>query len=297
MTVQDHYPFSEIPVQSITLSSGPVFYQHYGNGFPLIFIHGWGGSSDYWNVTMKNLSDTYACYALDLPGYGRTPPLLDIASAERLAEVVMEFADTLALTQFDLNGHSFGGAVAAYIAAAWPERVRHLVLTSFGWFKTEAEQQAMAQAYYTASLMLGLWKPWLLLWQPWTKVWQKWMATVGCETSLMHDLARPFFVEMPGNDELLCAGYMDFMSMDYRTSLESSVSLANPTLLAALRQVSAPTLLIGARQDRMILPSQAENAAQLIPRCRIGWMNQCGHIPMIERPQEYQQLLRDFLVV
>ncbi len=284
------------PEQSVTLSEGPVFYRQSGNGFPLLLLHGWGGSSLYWYDTLSALSDVYCCYAPDMPGSGGSPAISNVASAERLAELVIEFADALNIQQFDLNGHSFGGAVAVYIATHYPERVRHLVLTSFGAFCTEVEWAIMAQFYHMMTMVLSTWRPWFMVWRPWFMVWQRWLAQVGCEASL-YDVARPLFVELPTNDALLCAGYSDFICTDYPTLLESSVSLANPSLREALSDITVPTLLVGGRQDRMILPSRVEETAQFIPRRRLAWIEQCGHLPMIERPQEYHQLLRDFLVV
>jgi pimeloyl-ACP methyl ester carboxylesterase len=284
------------PEQSVTLSEGPLYYRQSGSGFPLLLLHGWGASSLYWYDTLQTLSNVYCCYAPDMPGSGVTPAMNEVASAEHLADLVIAFADALHIPQFDLNGHSFGGAVAVYIATRYPERVRHLVLTSFGAFCTELEWAMMTQFYHMTTMVLSTWKPCLMAWRPCFKVWQRWLAQVGCEASL-YDVARPFFVELPTDDALLCAGYSDFVCTDYPTLLESSLSLANPSLRESLSNIAVPALLVGGRQDRMILPSRIEETAQLIPRRRLAWIDQCGHLPMIERPTEYHQILRDFLVV
>lgn len=296
MTAQSMPAHTTGPMQRVTVPGGTISYQQTGSGFPLLLLHGWGASSGYWENTLQSLSDSYTCYAPDLPGYGRSSlAATSSASAEHLADMILAFADALHLKQFDLIGHSFGGAVATYIATRFPDRVRHLILTCFGTFGTDLEYHAVAYMYFPTDLWFHLCKPWLLLWQPWTTVMQAWMAQFGCETRMYESLAQPFFHRMPEDEDLLCKGLNDIFNMDYRVAIESALSLANPEIFIALRELSVPTLLIGTRQDRMIVPSRVEGTAQLIPRCRVAWIDECGHIPMIERPHAYHQVVRNFL--
>lgn len=292
MVSQDHH---RVSAQRVTLPSGPVFYQQLGSGPPLLLIHGWGASSRYWARTLDALSDIRTCYAPDLPGYGETPPMEDTASIEQLAEVVIAFADAIGVNLFDLKGHSFGGAVAVHVAARIPTRVRHLILTCFGTFGTEIEQFLMGQAYYQMDLALTISKPWLMQWQPWMALWQRCVAAMGQYTPFPRAIALPFFYRLPADEQVCYDTYHDFMRMDYRTSLEGATSLANPSLRRAMQSITVPTLVIGARQDLMIMPSRVESTARLIPQARLAWLNQCGHLPMIECPQAYHRLVRNFL--
>jgi abhydrolase domain-containing protein 6 len=296
MTVQNHSPNARESMQRLTLHHTPISYRQSGSGPPLLLLHGWGASSSYWHYTMSTFADRRTCYAPDLPGYGESPPLEGPASVEHLANLIIAFADALGITQFDLNGHSFGGAVAAHIAAHHPQRVRRLVLTCFGTFGTEMEQFLVSVAYYQMDLTLTMSKPWLMLWQPWMSLWQRCMAAAGCVSPVPQALAQPFFHRLPSDQAMLCEGYTDFVCMDYRTSLEGANSMGNPDLRKVLQSIIVPTLLIGARQDLMIMPTRVEGAAKLVPHARVAWINQCGHIPMIECPQDYHQILQGFLI-
>lgn len=282
-------------MQQVTLSGGPVYYRQTGKGPPLILLHGWGGSSRNWQSTLQYLVDIRTIYAPDLPGYGESPPLADAATAERLAEIVIEFADTLGLESFDLNGHSFGAAIAAYIAAHWPARVRRLVLTCLSTFRTELERRMVEQAHQQVGMWLALWQPWMVLWEPWMALWQPWMARMGSIKPIYRAMASRFFYQVPSDESMLREGVADFLRMDRRTALEGALSSGSPTLTAALEKVTSPALLIGARQDTVMLPSGVAVAARLIPNCRLVWIDQCGHLPMIEQAEEYHQLLRTFL--
>lgn len=283
------------PLQSMLLGKQPLFYRTSGKGFPLILIHGWGGSSRYWYSTMAALNASHKSYALDLPGYGQSPSMVRAASAERMADLVIEFADALGLEQFDLNGHSFGGAVACYIAARHPERVRRLILSCYGVMNTEVEQLLVEGIYINTYPLIELAYPWLGLFQPWEDVFKLWLSTASLNPLLLYTAARPFFFDLPTNMALVRLGYNEFIFMDQRTSLASTLSLGDPQLAEAVKAVRTPTLLIGAHQDMIVLPGRLIRTADMLPNSKLVWIEMCGHAPMIERPEIYEQLVSDFL--
>ncbi|MCG8346541.1 MAG: alpha/beta hydrolase [Chloroflexales bacterium] len=294
MTLQRNSIASRPPEQ-VTVAGTGVTYRKVGNGRPLLLIHGWGGSSRHWLSTMANLADIRTIYALDLPGFGDSQPLAGVASAECLANVVIEFADMLGVERFDLNGHSFGAGVAAYLAARWPTRVQNLMLTSFSIPRTAIERVLFAQMHQQMGLTLALWQPWLTAWQPWINVWQPWLALQWTTPPLPRLIASRFFYRTPAEDELLREGVADLVQMDWRTALESAASLGDPAIIGALSQIHAPTLIVAGRYDLIMPPSGTEIAAQITPNCRLAWIDRCGHVPMVEQPEAYHQALRDFL--
>ncbi len=152
----------------LTLADGPVVYRKVTDGKPpLLLVHGWGGFSRHWQETPEHLSDIRDLYALDLPGHGETPARPGATGPEAMANLVIDFADRLGLDRFDLNGHSWGAAVAILVAANWPERVDRLVLTSLGMARNALERFALTQAYHQMNLALSLWRPWLAMSRPW----------------------------------------------------------------------------------------------------------------------------------
>lgn len=290
-----HNLIASTPMQQIMLSGNPVFYHQAGKGLPLLLVHGWGGSSRNWKVTLDHLSDMRRMYAPDLPGYGESPPLATQPCAERLAELLIEFADGLGLEHFDINGHSLGAGIAAYIAAHWPTRVRRLVLTCFSTFRTTLERRMVEQAHRQVGMWMAMWQPWMVLWEPWMALWQPWMARMGSMQPISRAMASRFFYQTPPDENVLREGVTDFLRMDRRTALEGALSSGSPAITEALDKVTAPTLLIGTRQDNIMLPSGVAVAAHLVPHCRLVWIDHCGHLPMIEQPEEYHQLVRQFL--
>jgi len=105
-------------------------------GRPLLFLHALGPASSaaFLGLAVPPLlAAGYAVVAPDLPGHGRSAPLLpEEYAVPALAERIHQLADHLGWTRFVLVGHSWGGAISCHLAAAHPDRVRALVLVDSG---------------------------------------------------------------------------------------------------------------------------------------------------------------------
>ncbi len=264
----------------VTVWDGPIFYREANSGPrpPLLLLHGWGGSSRYWRTTLATLGAERRILAPDLPGFGESPPMHGPATAERLAELVIAFADAMGLTQFDLNGHSFCASVAVYVAERYPQRVRRLVLTCMSTFRSEFERRMVDQVHHVMALWMALRRPWM-----------------GERRIIYRTAASRFFYRAPKDDAILRESFADFLKMDRRTALETAASAGEPHINQALQAVRCPTLVIGARQDKIMPPPGTPEVARLVPDSRLLWIEQCGHLPMVERPAEYHAALRAFL--
>ncbi len=107
----------------------PIHYYHAGrSGPPLVFVHGLGGSAENWLFLFPRLSKEFQVYALDLPGFGRTPLAPEGTNIRTDALYLQRFLATLGLSQVTLVGNSLGGWIATRFALDAPERVRHLYL-------------------------------------------------------------------------------------------------------------------------------------------------------------------------
>ncbi len=91
-------------------------------------MHYFGGAARSWHWVIEHLEDDYHCVALDLPGFGNTPPL-DEPSIGGMADYIRQETERLGLTEFTLLGHSMSGKIALQVAADdTRQRVRQLVL-------------------------------------------------------------------------------------------------------------------------------------------------------------------------
>lgn len=101
-----------------------------GDGVPVVLLHSLAGDVRQWDAQLAYLRATRRAVALDWRGHGRSPAAPDGGGwgVEEMAEDVVAAADRLGLERFVLVGHSAGGSVAIAVAGAHPERVAGLVL-------------------------------------------------------------------------------------------------------------------------------------------------------------------------
>jgi pimeloyl-ACP methyl ester carboxylesterase len=102
-------------------------YQKYGEGFPLIILHGLFGSLDNWQTVSRRLGEIAQVFALDLRNHGRSPHS-DSFNYDVLVDDVREFMDARELKRANLLGHSMGGKTAMHFALRHPDRVEKLVV-------------------------------------------------------------------------------------------------------------------------------------------------------------------------
>lgn len=113
-----------------------LFYRKYGEGPPLIILHGLYGSSDNWATIAKRLSDTFTVYLPDQRNHGQSPHS-DVHDYESMRDDLFEMASDLKLNKFYLSGHSMGGKTAIAFALKWPEMIIGLLIADISPFNNE----------------------------------------------------------------------------------------------------------------------------------------------------------------
>jgi pimeloyl-ACP methyl ester carboxylesterase len=105
-------------------------YTVHGDGFPLLLVHGFTGSSLDWTDVAAPLACGRRVVTLDHRGHGESPNTGDAATYnfDQLVVDMARLVDRLGLERFDLLGHSMGGVVAMRYTLRHPERVRSLIL-------------------------------------------------------------------------------------------------------------------------------------------------------------------------
>jgi pimeloyl-ACP methyl ester carboxylesterase len=117
-----------------------LFYRKYGNGPPLIILHGLFGSSDNWVTIAKKISGSYTVYIPDMRNHGNSPHS-DFHDYMSMGEDLFELATELKLKKFFLAGHSMGGKTAIYFAMRWPEMLNGLLVADISPFANDTNSQ------------------------------------------------------------------------------------------------------------------------------------------------------------
>jgi len=104
-----------------------LFYRKYGEGHPLVILHGLYGCSDNWVSVGRALSQHFEVYLLDQRNHGQSPHN-DEHLYSAMCDDLLEFFDAQSLKTAILLGHSMGGKVAMNFAVKYPERVSSLIV-------------------------------------------------------------------------------------------------------------------------------------------------------------------------
>ncbi len=245
---------------------------------PVLLIHGWGGSGRYWRGTVERLRDRFSLIVPDLPGVGRSLPVRRAFDMPAQVAAIEALLAHLGHARVQLVGHSMGGGLAILLAARRPELVERLVLTAISLFRNDAERAFFQQITSVAGALMRL--------------RGRWMAEIPF---LARQFGARFFYRIPNDAALLKAGFLDYLEMDHDTAVASARSAADQAIDAAARAIQAPTLLVAARQDQVMPPRNVPYTLAAIPGSHVHWIEQCGHFPMLEHPDEYAAVVREFL--
>ena len=121
----------------ITIDGVKTSYQIIGQGKPLLILHGWGSNYERWTKVAEQISQgvpggtgPFKVIVPDLPGFGKSDVLLTAWNMNNYIKWLEEFVKELNLKEFNLMGHSFGGALAVKLAINHPQNVQKLFLVS-----------------------------------------------------------------------------------------------------------------------------------------------------------------------
>jgi pimeloyl-ACP methyl ester carboxylesterase len=253
----------------------------------LVFIHGWAGSTRYWQSTAEAFADEFNCLVYDLRGFGRShlprpiPP--EVAALgyelESYADDLALLLEALNLSRVSLNAHSTGASIAVLFLNRYPEKVDRAILTCNGIF--EYDPKAFAAFHQFGGYVVKFRPAWL------SKI--PGMAQLFMARFLRRSIpnaAKQAFLE-------------DFVAADYEAALGTLYTAvskrAAEEMPAEFAQLTVPTLLISGERDQIIPPELGVKAAVLNDRIQHLVMSETGHFPMMEDAEFYLQQTRQFL--
>jgi pimeloyl-ACP methyl ester carboxylesterase len=248
-------------------------------GAPIVLlIHGWGGSGWYWGETVARLRHTYQVVVPDMVGYGRSLPVRKVRGMAGQVEAMEHLMAHLGIQRVAVVGHSMGGGVSMWLAGKRPDLVERLVVTSISLFRNETERVFFKGLMEFTGVMMRTRVGFL--------AGNRWMA---------RQMAGRYFYQMPKDEQILVDLYHDYMTMDYDTALACARSAADPAIHEAAEQIPCPTLLIAGDHDPDAPKANFLYTQQVIPNAELRWIQDCGHLPMLEHPDEYAEMLLTFL--
>jgi pimeloyl-ACP methyl ester carboxylesterase len=128
-------------------------YETYGEGYPLLILHGLFGSSENWQTLSKQFARCYHVIALDLRNHGHSPHT-NVFNYAVMAEDLREFMQAHSISSAYVLGHSMGGKVAMQFALTWPERVAKLVVVDIAPRASPPDLEYIFQALLSLDLRI-----------------------------------------------------------------------------------------------------------------------------------------------
>lgn len=249
---------------------------------PAVFVHGLGGNATNWTDLMALLRDRVDGVALDLPGFGWSPPPRDgdyspRRSAQTVADVIEARFDGRPVHLF---GNSMGGAVSVQLAARRPELVRTLTLVSPALPKVAVRRTNVHLPVIAApGLGTTLMKRYLTL-----------DAATRAKATIDVCFADPATVPAERMDEAVQEvrrrDGLPYVADAFLQSLRGLMatyldrSEERPWKLA--ETIACPTLLVHGRRDKLVDPIAAHTKA--FPDVRVLVLPHAGHVSQIEQP-------------
>lgn len=258
---------------------------------PIIFIHGFGASIEHWRSNLPVISQHHTVYALDLLGFGASRKADTEYSATLWTEQVHDFWQTFIGVPVILVGNSIGSLVCLNVTAVYPEMVMGLVMLSLPDVSVREDLlpplvrplvTAIENLFASPLLIKNLLK---LVRRP--NVIRKWAGIAYPKQEAITD-ELVAILSSPAYDDGA-----------EQTLLRLSRSVRKASFAESVRDllppITIPMLLIWGLQDRMIPPSQARAIAELNTNLKLIELENVGHCPHDEYPQQFNSLLLDWL--
>ncbi|MEU9762226.1 alpha/beta hydrolase [Streptomyces sp. NPDC047985] len=261
---------------------------------PALFVHGLGGSSRNWSALMPLLQDVVAGEALDLPGFGDSPPPDDgNYSVTGHARAVIRLLDVMERGPVHLFGNSLGGAVATRVAAVRPDLVRTLTLVSPALPEIRVQRTAVPTGLLAVP---GI----ATLFARMTRDWSAEDRTRGVMALCYGDPARVseagFRDAVAEMEHRLGQPYFwDAMARSARGIVDAYTLGGQHGLWRQAERVLAPTQLVYGGRDQLVSYRMARRASAAFRDARLLTLPDAGHVAMLEYPEAVAQAFRALL--
>ena len=246
----------------------------YGNGEPVIIMHGLFGMGDNWRTVARIMEAQYQCVLVDLRNHGRSSHDAEM-NFTVMTEDIIELIDDLGYDQASLLGHSMGGKVAMQCALSNPARVHKLIVADIAPKPYPPHHNEVIEAIESV--------------QP---------ELLQERSDVENGLAR-----FLGNDQSTIQFLMKNISRKPEGGFEWKANM--PVIIDAYEQLiegidssvpfTGPTLFIRGEKSRYILDQDMDHIRELFPNSRLTSVKDAGHWVHADAPEAFARVALGFL--
>jgi len=237
-------------------------YKEKGSGDPVIMLHGMFGEISNWDGVVKDVSGDFRAIILSLPYLELEPKLCSVGV---MTEFLASFIESHNLDNVTLIGNSLGGHVALDYVINYKGRIRNLVLTG---------SSGLFERGYTDDIQIH-----------------------PTREYLSRKIGEVFYDKRFVTDKMVNDAYAILKSRLLKLKIvRISKSAKRYNLSGQLSLITCDTLLIWGKNDIITPPEVAHIFNTNIRNSKLVFVNGCGHAPMMEKPEEFNKYLMDFLI-
>jgi pimeloyl-ACP methyl ester carboxylesterase len=265
--------------KDVTVLGFKLHYLEAGRGAPVVLLHGLGGDGSRWAPNIEPLARDFHVFALDQIGFGQSDKPLANYHTGMLAEFLVDFLKAANVGRASLVGNSMGASVALYTAVHFPQAIDKIVLADGGGYR---QAGGVGRAGATGG--------------------EEAARRRQLQNGVTRDETRDFFKILFHNKSLVTDKMVDDqLAMRLRSAFtitkiqEAGEKGLGGVTEAEVRGVKAPTLIVWGKYDELANPAGADRLEQAIAGSKKVIVDDCGHMPQLEKAAEFNRLVRDFL--
>ncbi len=246
-----------------------IYVEDVGKGFPLVFVHGYLGSSEMWNFQKKFFSKHYRVIIPALPGFGESHNVKSLDSINKMARQVIDLLDQKNIDKFNLIGHSMGGMIVQEITKLIGDRVNKLICFATGSigeipgrFETIDETREK-------------------------------LKKDGTEVSFSRVPKKWFVKGDKDKNYYLCKNAVKDVSLE--TADNALLAMKNWRGKEDLKNIKNETLIIWGDKDTSYNFDQVDILKKNIKNSRLEIFKDCAHNVHLEQPDQFNNLVQKFI--
>jgi pimeloyl-ACP methyl ester carboxylesterase len=237
--------------------------ERYGVGEPIIFIHGAGGSTQYWYFQKEYLKNQMEVMLIDLPGHGQSGGD-GCKTIEEARDVIQDVILGSGIKKCFLAGHSMGGAIAMSFALAYPDLLKGIILICTG-----------AKLRVLPSILDGVLKD---------------------KEATVRMIIMDYAFAKNAPQKMKDNGFKDMMKSSAEIIYQDFAACDLFSAIGSLDKITLPAMIIGGKDDLLTPPTYSEFLHKEIKGSELVIVEDAGHMAMIEQSDAVNQAIEDFVM-
>ncbi|WAJ43337.1 alpha/beta hydrolase [Mycobacterium sp. Aquia_216] len=254
-------------------------YLDYGTGPAVVLLHGMASSWQWWLENIPALAQQHRVIAVDLPGFGQSEPLPAPAEMATHARTVLDLLTELGIESATISGHSMGGLVAIEMFKADPQRTSNLILVDSG--GVPMSERRLAAILVVLRLCSAILRRRFVRRALASKVWVRRIA-----------LRAAFRDPRAMSPELAAVSMPVFGGPGSVNAIPAAARSVHATVPES---ITCPVLLVWGEHDVVVPPVSAYQMHDKLLDCELAVFSGSGHSPMVEFPDQFNDLTLKFL--